>query len=319
MSREDKIDITDSESSRLYSFRGFTYSIDIYTSQFDDGWILEIISPDNDVIIWDDTFEDDEEALKVAINAIQTDDELKPNKIEIGPLDKPLDETELLDLDMFICTDYDAEKLLNQDGQRARVASISELDGFLTAIISAPVQLTAEEWQPVLWRDEEPDWDIFGKEATERLHGFLFRLLYSNLSLLSDDPESFQPIFASPGAVGVEELTITDWCRGYIRALLIKEEDWIANGEPVKEELRMIGLFGTIDGIKTLLEMPRDEIQEFEAGIPDAIRKIFVQFKQDDTADQQTVQPFERGLSKVGRNDPCPCGSGKKFKKCCLH
>ncbi|MBF0383979.1 MAG: SEC-C domain-containing protein [Magnetococcales bacterium] len=22
---------------------------------------------------------------------------------------------------------------------------------------------------------------------------------------------------------------------------------------------------------------------------------------------------------KVGRNDPCPCGSGKKFKKCCLN
>ena len=28
--------------------------------------------------------------------------------------------------------------------------------------------------------------------------------------------------------------------------------------------------------------------------------------------------PYEH-LSKVGRNDPCPCGSGKKFKKCCLH
>lgn len=23
-------------------------------------------------------------------------------------------------------------------------------------------------------------------------------------------------------------------------------------------------------------------------------------------------------LGRVGRNDPCPCGSGKKFKKCCL-
>jgi hypothetical protein len=22
-------------------------------------------------------------------------------------------------------------------------------------------------------------------------------------------------------------------------------------------------------------------------------------------------------MEKVGRNDPCPCGSGKKFKKCC--
>ncbi len=25
------------------------------------------------------------------------------------------------------------------------------------------------------------------------------------------------------------------------------------------------------------------------------------------------------GVSPVGRNDPCPCGSGKKFKKCCIH
>jgi len=28
------------------------------------------------------------------------------------------------------------------------------------------------------------------------------------------------------------------------------------------------------------------------------------------------VQPFVRGGQKVGRNDPCPCGSGKKFKQC---
>ena len=28
---------------------------------------------------------------------------------------------------------------------------------------------------------------------------------------------------------------------------------------------------------------------------------------------------FERDGPKVGRNDPCPCGSGKKYKKCCLH
>ena len=27
--------------------------------------------------------------------------------------------------------------------------------------------------------------------------------------------------------------------------------------------------------------------------------------------------PFERGAPKVGRNDPCPCDSGKKYKKCC--
>jgi SEC-C motif-containing protein len=25
-----------------------------------------------------------------------------------------------------------------------------------------------------------------------------------------------------------------------------------------------------------------------------------------------------RAAPKVGRNEPCPCGSGKKYKKCCL-
>jgi uncharacterized protein YecA (UPF0149 family) len=26
---------------------------------------------------------------------------------------------------------------------------------------------------------------------------------------------------------------------------------------------------------------------------------------------------YTRGKPKIGRNNPCPCGSGKKFKKCC--
>ena len=29
------------------------------------------------------------------------------------------------------------------------------------------------------------------------------------------------------------------------------------------------------------------------------------------------VAPVRRDGPKVGRNDPCPCGSGKKYKKCC--
>jgi hypothetical protein len=29
-------------------------------------------------------------------------------------------------------------------------------------------------------------------------------------------------------------------------------------------------------------------------------------------------EPYLRDSPKVGRNDPCPCGSGKKYKKCCL-
>jgi preprotein translocase subunit SecA len=31
---------------------------------------------------------------------------------------------------------------------------------------------------------------------------------------------------------------------------------------------------------------------------------------------EERPQPFVRGGQKVGRNDPCPCGSGKKYKHC---
>jgi hypothetical protein len=36
------------------------------------------------------------------------------------------------------------------------------------------------------------------------------------------------------------------------------------------------------------------------------------------SASSGKVETFRRPSAKVGRNDPCPCGSGKKFKKCCM-
>lgn len=45
----------------------------------------------------------------------------------------------------------------------------------------------------------------------------------------------------------------------------------------------------------------------------DSIREGFWGFVQEDPIPQIIVKP------KVGRNDPCPCGSGKKYKKCCLN
>ncbi len=40
----------------------------------------------------------------------------------------------------------------------------------------------------------------------------------------------------------------------------------------------------------------------------------------DETPDEiaKAVTPHVRDTPKVGRNDPCPCGSGKKYKRCCL-
>ena len=38
---------------------------------------------------------------------------------------------------------------------------------------------------------------------------------------------------------------------------------------------------------------------------------------EDEAGEAESHTPFVREGSKVGRNDPCPCGSGKKYKQCC--
>ena len=38
----------------------------------------------------------------------------------------------------------------------------------------------------------------------------------------------------------------------------------------------------------------------------------------ENDAEWEPVETYVRPTPKVGRNDPCPCGSGKKYKKCCL-
>ena len=44
----------------------------------------------------------------------------------------------------------------------------------------------------------------------------------------------------------------------------------------------------------------------------------FTPAKERDDFLERKPTPFLRTEKQVGRNDPCPCGSGKKFKKCCM-
>lgn len=42
-----------------------------------------------------------------------------------------------------------------------------------------------------------------------------------------------------------------------------------------------------------------------------------LEFKREDPFEEKTKKNEPIRVSKIGRNDPCPCGSGKKYKKCC--
>jgi uncharacterized protein len=58
----------------------------------------------------------------------------------------------------------------------------------------------------------------------------------------------------------------------------------------------------------------RDEMRkECEEDLPQAVTDIYRFW----LAQRAHVKTIRREDAKVGRNDPCPCGSGKKFKQCC--
>jgi len=57
-------------------------------------------------------------------------------------------------------------------------------------------------------------------------------------------------------------------------------------------------------------------VDEIEEAFQRKKKKELEQARMAGAGDMQ-VQQVVRSGNKVGRNDPCPCGSGKKYKKCC--
>lgn len=53
--------------------------------------------------------------------------------------------------------------------------------------------------------------------------------------------------------------------------------------------------------------------------IPDKEQLAQLEFKKiHSTPDIPKVEQYQRESPKISRNAPCPCGSGKKYKKCCI-
>jgi preprotein translocase subunit SecA len=58
-------------------------------------------------------------------------------------------------------------------------------------------------------------------------------------------------------------------------------------------------------------------VDEIEENFQRKKRRELEHARMAGSGEQQTVQQVVRGSAKIGRNDACPCGSGKKYKKCC--
>ncbi|MBR9972120.1 UPF0149 family protein [Magnetospirillum sulfuroxidans] len=210
-------------------------------------------------------------------------------------------EAEIEALDQFLMSDLSPENCM----------MLCDLDGFLTGIAIGPELIMPSEWLPVIWGGEEPAFDDVTQ--AQAIIGTIMARYNEILSQVADGTVA-PIIMETPGG----EVIAADWAEGFMQAVTLRPAAWkplLTSDKNVELMLPILALCCDDDG-EPLLDLPQDvEDRLFaEAGdiIPETVLAIADYWRATQTAPvRQSSGP------KVGRNDPCPCGSGKKFKRCC--
>ncbi|MFT4269591.1 MAG: YecA family protein [Pantoea sp.] len=209
------------------------------------------------------------------------------------------------------------EEMLEKYGTEHSVVDVAELDGMLTALLSGPNDIEPSEWLVAMWGGQKyiPKWS--SEREMDRFMTLTFQHMNDIAERLSEFPDQFDPLFGTREMEGQEFTVVEEWCFGYMRG--VAQDDWSALPEAQQPALDAIALHGSEENFAQLDGFTPEE---FEASIA-AIRPAALQLH-DYWQEQRLSQPepapqvpYFAG-EKIGRNDPCPCGSGKKYKQCCM-
>lgn len=222
--------------------------------------------------------------------------------------DEPLSEQEFKLLDQFLLSDRCSENAMTLDA----------LHGCLTAIAIGPNQITPEEWLPQIWGPAADDAPTFqsDKEA-KRIESLILRFLNEIAITFEAAPKEFEPLFLEHVVQGKKLLDGEAWAWGFLEGMNLRAEAWEAGlNASIATTLRAIYLLGAEEVEEeevSLADTPQKRHQlalEIEAGLP-AIYRFWQEQR------KKTHAPLRHAEPKIGRNDLCRCGSGKKFKQCC--
>jgi uncharacterized protein len=227
----------------------------------------------------------------------------------------PLTDEELDWLDQFLLDRVDDDA--DTEGKNVGVLDVSGLDGLLTALVSGPVVVPPSRWLPAVWGDFEPEWA--NAQEFEAVFTLLIRHMNGIAAALMTQPEEFEPLFLERVVEGKAYTVVDEWCEGYVQGVNLTADVWGEGGLEMEVLLMPIRAF-TSETDWRGHELSSDvEIENLRDAITRNVSDIHAYWLARREAHAPSSTPVRRTGPSVGRNDPCPCGSGKKFKKCCLH
>lgn len=195
-----------------------------------------------------------------------------------------------------------------------------ELDGYLTGVIVSPDLLMPSDWLDAIWGEDDPIFDdqhqiqVVLDAVMAHYNAIIAALDAGFAQLEAKQPiTAFRPLFLT-GPDKPQHSIVRLWARGFGKAMRLAPDGWcfIAEDERLLPVLSpFTGFLETTDRAFVPAENIGELLDEAAADIPRAtvfLRKI----------SQLTQQNRKtRRSTKIRRNDPCPCGSGRKFKRCC--
>jgi uncharacterized protein len=226
-------------------------------------------------------------------------------------LTQPLSDEELDRLDDFLLERIDEDAAT--DGRDEGVIGVSELDGFLTAVVSGPVTVMPSRWLPVLYGDFPPVWSQ--TEEAEEILSLLLRHMNDISFWLLEEPDEFEPLYLESTASEKPVIVVDEWCEGYMRGVGITFDEWISAPE-IADLLDPIRAFtGETNWLAHRVD--HAEAAKLRDAIVTNVAAIHAHWLSLRESAIAPLVPFRREAPRVGRNDPCTCGSGRKYKKCC--
>ena len=225
--------------------------------------------------------------------------------------DKPLSDAEIAELDSLLDACPGS-------------CSLEELDGLLCALVLGPEPVKPSEWVPTVLGDAEPEWD--NEDQASRAFELLlrhwnniaagFREDWSGFSAKEGSERMYFPLLDKPEESGYP--LGEGWARGFRDGLnWLKDVHWDAleQDEECVAILNLIAAFDT--GEKSpghpLTVGERDEVISMRVA---GLQYLYVFWRRWLAVVNAPREPI-RAEDVPGRNELCPCGSGKKFKKCC--
>lgn len=230
-------------------------------------------------------------------------------------LSSPLSDEELDFLGQFLLDRIDDDA--DTGGKDEGVLDISELDGLFTAIVSGPVMVPPSRWLPAVWGDFQPVWE--DTKDFEAVFSLMMRHMDGIAVMLMDDPDAFEPIYFEREVEGKLYTIVDEWCEGYRRGVALAADQWDKGGREMAILLTPIYAFTEKTNWRGH-DYKGSEVESLQNAIVANVREIQAYWlSRREEFMPRRAAPVRRSEPRVGRNDPCPCGSGKKYKKCCLH